>query len=355
MTTLHASQISITSLNDSGPGTLRNALANLTSGDTIQFNANLSGTLLLQSALPDINADVNIFGPASGNVTVDGNSTHPFLNVLGGVVSIQKLNFANGVKGSQAGAIYVSPTLTMILKNVNITPTSNPGGDNPIYIDGDAMLKTHGVAFSTNTIPEIYLNEGILEVKDSDTHTSEFIIDGIGSAWVKDGEVATLKTASSSPVSITIVGDSGTAIFNGTTTEPCISNLTNGSLYGEYTCLYVTNGGTAMPGNATTRGVNTTDADWAQIQEGNLHIKLYPNGEADRIIVGATASIAGTLTLVPASGSYTQGTTYEFMTTSSGNVSGTFHTVTSTVPGLDFEIHYHPKSIVIEILSDFSI
>ncbi len=65
--------IAVTSLADSGLGTLRAAIAQAdqdTSPDTISFDPTVSGTITLLSALPDLSADITIDGPGASALTV---------------------------------------------------------------------------------------------------------------------------------------------------------------------------------------------------------------------------------------------------------------------------------------------
>jgi hypothetical protein len=71
-----------------GTGTLRQAIidANATAGaDTIDFQAGVTGTITLGSALPQITERVKINGPGAGVLTVSGASAFQVLNIAGGV------------------------------------------------------------------------------------------------------------------------------------------------------------------------------------------------------------------------------------------------------------------------------
>src|SRR5437016_8771098 len=63
----------VTTLNDAGAGSLRDAItqSNANPGaDVIEFQAGLTGTISLQSALPAIADDVTVNGPGAAVVTV---------------------------------------------------------------------------------------------------------------------------------------------------------------------------------------------------------------------------------------------------------------------------------------------
>src|SRR5438094_5211040 len=70
----HASPITVTNTNDSGPGSLRQALADANDGDTIDFDPSLNGqTVTLTSGQLNVDKDVAISGPGPDDLVVDGN------------------------------------------------------------------------------------------------------------------------------------------------------------------------------------------------------------------------------------------------------------------------------------------
>ncbi len=115
-----AATYNVTTTADTGAvGSLRWAItqANASAGvdDTIQFQADLTGTITLGSELPVIVDSVDIQGPTSGSVTVSGDDTYRVLFVHttdadGNVdqdktVSISDLTIANGrAKGGDGGS-----------------------------------------------------------------------------------------------------------------------------------------------------------------------------------------------------------------------------------------------------------
>jgi predicted outer membrane repeat protein len=66
-----AATITVTSTNDSGPGSLRQALASANDGDTISFA--VSGTITLTSGGLMIGKNVTISGPGANQLSIDGN------------------------------------------------------------------------------------------------------------------------------------------------------------------------------------------------------------------------------------------------------------------------------------------
>ena len=59
--------------NDSGAGSLRQAIANASSGDTITFTLPNPSTITLTSGYLEINKDLTITGPGQAQLAIDGN------------------------------------------------------------------------------------------------------------------------------------------------------------------------------------------------------------------------------------------------------------------------------------------
>jgi hypothetical protein len=118
---LEAATIIVTNTNDSGPGSLRQALAVAHDGDRITFA--VSGTITLTSGQLGISKNVTISGPGADQLSIVG---MPFRLVLVAVVkaaTISGLTIRNG-----AGGIYNGGTLTV--RNCVISGMSVGGIEN---------------------------------------------------------------------------------------------------------------------------------------------------------------------------------------------------------------------------------
>ena len=62
---------------DSGPGSLRDALANATNFETITFCPTVTGTIVLTNGELVVTNSVTILGPGPGLLAVNGNSASP--------------------------------------------------------------------------------------------------------------------------------------------------------------------------------------------------------------------------------------------------------------------------------------
>ncbi len=102
----------VTTLNDSGPGSLRDAvsIANET-GDTIMFQPGLSGTISLGSTL-NIQADMTIQGPGEGVITLDGAGDNTII-LATAQLTINNLTINNHTLHNQDQGISSSAMLTV--------------------------------------------------------------------------------------------------------------------------------------------------------------------------------------------------------------------------------------------------
>src|SRR5580658_9955133 len=98
-----AATLTVTNTDDSGSGSLRAAIttANGSSGDTIRFAPGVTGTITLQSALPQINVNMTIAGPGAAELAISGNHEYQVFYVNAGIVAISGLTieYGNGTYG----------------------------------------------------------------------------------------------------------------------------------------------------------------------------------------------------------------------------------------------------------------
>ncbi len=100
---VHATTIIVTNTNDSGPGSLRGAIAAASDGDTIQFDPALKGqTITLTSGELFINNNLTITGPGPSQLTVKrstagGTPAFRIFHILQHTVTIEGLSITNGL------------------------------------------------------------------------------------------------------------------------------------------------------------------------------------------------------------------------------------------------------------------
>ena len=141
---MRAATLTVTSLDDSGPGTLRQAILDASPDDTIDFA--LSGTIGLTSGELTIGKNLNIAGPGAANLTISGNSSNRVFSVTAGAVSLSGLTISGGHVASdpfgpggigRGAGILNNATLLLdqcVLKNNLVAGISGAGG--AIYNSG---------------------------------------------------------------------------------------------------------------------------------------------------------------------------------------------------------------------------
>jgi hypothetical protein len=174
-----AGTITVTNTNDSGPGSLRQALADANDGDTIEFA--VTGTIGLTTGELLVDNSITISGPGGENLGVNGNAKSTVFHIASGeTVTISCLTITNGYSTGFGGGIH-NDHAALTLNNCTITgnsSSSNKGGgiyNDAEYLDGaplGALLDISNSSVTDNSGGGIYNNaEGggtaTLEITDS--------------------------------------------------------------------------------------------------------------------------------------------------------------------------------------------
>jgi len=118
-----ATTITVTNTNDSGPGSLRQALAIANDGDTIDAKG-ISGTITLTSGLLLVDKSVTINGAGAGVLAVDGNASSSIFQIGTGaaspMVAISGLTIRNA-QGGFGGGISNGSGATLTITNSTIS------------------------------------------------------------------------------------------------------------------------------------------------------------------------------------------------------------------------------------------
>ncbi len=132
------SYVTVISTSDSGPGTLRQALADVCGGGTIDFASTLTDqTITLTSTELSITKTVTIINPNALNLKISGNDTHRVFNIqAGAVVTITDLIITHGkATGGEGGGIFNNGSLNLNNCTINYNSASN----------GGAGISNHGI------------------------------------------------------------------------------------------------------------------------------------------------------------------------------------------------------------------
>ena len=105
-----ASTLTVTNTNDSGAGSLRQAIFDAAPGDTIDFS--VTGTILLTSGALSV-SNLTINGPGPAMLSIDGNASSRIFTLGGGAI-ISGLTLKNGNDSSHGGGILANGGLMTI-------------------------------------------------------------------------------------------------------------------------------------------------------------------------------------------------------------------------------------------------
>ena len=112
-----AAAFSVTNSNDSGSGSLRQAILNANAAggsNTITFQSGLAGTITLTSGQITISNNLSVQGPGAGSLAISGNHASRIFEVATGkTVTLDKLMLIDGYHPTHGGAIYNTGTLTI--------------------------------------------------------------------------------------------------------------------------------------------------------------------------------------------------------------------------------------------------
>ena len=125
-----ADVITVTNTNDSGSGSLRQALADASNGDTINFA--VTGTIGLTSGELLVDHSITISGPGAENLAVNGNSKSRVFHIGSAqTVTISGLTITNGDASDNGGGIdndHAMLTLSNCVVAANAAPFPYFGG-----------------------------------------------------------------------------------------------------------------------------------------------------------------------------------------------------------------------------------
>lgn len=218
-----AAVFTVTNLNDSGAGSLRQAItdARITPGEhTINFQTGLTGTINLESALPDLSGLMTINGPGPGLLTIrrdSGTGAYRIFTVApAGVVVLNGLTVANGFPPNEGkpefivrrgGGILVEGSL--VVNNCRVNGNSASGS----LIEGGGIYN-QGTLFVRNS----EISNNFLTYFGSAGHDYGSGIYNRGTATIEDS---------------TISGNAGgSAVFNHRFMTVFRSSITNNSTNG---------------------------------------------------------------------------------------------------------------------------
>ena len=307
---VYAETITVTNTNDSGPGSLRQALADATDGDTINFT--VTGTIGLINGELLVAKNITISGPGAENLAVNGNANSTVFHIASGdTVNISDLTITNGSAAGFGGGIH-NDHAALTLNNCTITGNSGGGTYNDAeYVEGEplsALLEVNNCLIADNSGNGIYNNaEGggtaTLEITDSilsnnsgeaiHSHGFLCIFCGHGTATVQitntsitsNGGGIYTDTGELGPTTLslgnsTVSGNAGAAVHVSVEATAAVSNSTisGNSGGGIYTDFGAPTGGTSVVNS--TMNDNSVEIWYGGAYIKNTIFKVSPGGHS---------------------------------------------------------------------------
>ena len=132
----------VTTVADSGAGSLRDVVANASVGATVTFT--VTGVITLTSGDIGISKNLTIQGPGAGTLAINANYASGIFNIQSGsVVTISGLTIENG-SSSNGGAIYNNGSLTVDSSTLVNNAVSGSGGaifnDNVLTLTNSSLI-----------------------------------------------------------------------------------------------------------------------------------------------------------------------------------------------------------------------
>jgi len=165
----------VTNCNDSGPGSLRDAIAQAGSGDVVDMRALSCNAIRTTSALTLPQHSLTLVGPGFARLTIDMNWTDSVVRHTGtGLLRLQGLTITHGIRGTQralGGCVYSSGSVDLegvevrscAAHGLGAAPTAGLGG--ALYAAGNARLRHSGI-FSANASGKLARGGGLYVVGD---------------------------------------------------------------------------------------------------------------------------------------------------------------------------------------------
>jgi hypothetical protein len=162
--------LTVTTLADSGAGSLRGIIATASSGDTINFS--VGGTITLTGGELAIDKNLSLIGPGAGSLTISGNDASRIFQIKGNALSqitntisgltLREGNGSGSAGNTLGGAIYsFGAVLTLAGCNFSSNRAALYGGG--LYAELGSVRLTD-CAFSTNTA---YTGGGVFAVSNT--------------------------------------------------------------------------------------------------------------------------------------------------------------------------------------------
>ncbi|MDJ0554508.1 MAG: peroxidase family protein [Microcoleaceae cyanobacterium MO_207.B10] len=280
----------VTNTNDSGPGSLRDAIANAEPGGTIVFAPDVQGeTINLTSGQLRIDKDINIDGNENNPVRIDAGGNSRVLNINDGDNNVQSQVTIDGVIVSDGNVSNTGGDGGGILNREDLTLSNSIVSGNTANEDGGGIFnsRTGKITITNSTIRNNQTMEGYAsgagifnsgEAEISDSEISNNFANDTG------GGVYTLPPGNTTIINSTITGNSanndGGGVFVYGDTEIVDSTISNNVALS----AIADGGGISNFGNAEIRN-STIIGNSAGDDGGGIYNKDNVFGKVSTVVI----------------------------------------------------------------------
>ena len=217
---VRAATFTVTNTNDSGPGSLRQAIADANSSDTITFDSGiLPGTITLTTGRLNINKDLTIQGPGASDLAIDGNNASRVFTICCDIaVTITGLTIQNGFTGGNGGGI--ANLAILAITNSTISGNSSRMGGGGIYNVGGTLTITDST-ISNNSVNNSGGGGGIRNIGSGTVTIANSTITGNAAAIHGGG----IENGSASPTQTQLIITNSTITGNSAAVGGGVRNL----------------------------------------------------------------------------------------------------------------------------------
>ena len=288
---LLAATLTVTNTDDSGPGSLRQTIANASSGDTIVFG--VTGMIILLRGELVINKNLTINGPGAGSLEISGNSASRVFNISGPfTVAISGVTIKNAHSASDGGGINNSGTLTVTDSTFSGNSAADGGG-----ITNFGTLTVTNSTFSDNSATTfsgggiVHSGSGTVTVTNSTFSRNSAAngggITNFGTLTVTNSTFSDNSATTFSGGGIATAGSGTVTVTNSTFSRNSAANGGGG----------IVNGGTLMTVTNSTFSGNSAIGGGGIANAGTLTVKntLLANSRAGGNCSGSIISLGHNL------------------------------------------------------------
>lgn len=281
------------------------------------FSANSDVALASTAGMMANGHDVTVRSLSGGGVVVNGHDTQAGSLTL--ALPAGTARFDGSIADDLPGETGASLSLVKTGAGTQILAGTNTYTGGTTVLDGTLQIGDGGTAGS---ITGDIANSGTVTFNRSDAASFGGVVSGTGTLRQSGSGITTL-TGASTYTGATFV-DAGSLVVNGSITSSSgVTVAAGGSIGGSGSVPSLTVNGLLSPGNSP--GTLTVDGNLT-LGPAATYVAEIQGASADRVDVGGTASLAGTLRLMPLGGAYLFGTPYTLLSAAGGR-SGTFGAV----------------------------